>query len=77
MERNKLTLFFVRCSAQERMSVYVFSKFLEKNTLFSHHHAVAIAREFVGCVTEMAYSQSDSLPKVSRFELHEGQGISG
>ena len=43
----------------------------------SHPLAAAIVSEFVGCATEMAYSQSAGLPEVSRFELHEGQGISG
>ena len=43
----------------------------------SHPLAAAIVSEFVGCVTEMAYSQSTSLPEVSHFELHEGQGIAG
>ena len=43
----------------------------------SHPLAAAIVNEFSGCVAEMVKSQSASLPEVSRFELHEGQGISG
>ncbi|XP_068733805.1 uncharacterized protein [Montipora capricornis] len=43
----------------------------------SHPLAAAIVNEFAGCVAEMVASQNSSLPEVSRFELHEGQGISG
>ena len=43
----------------------------------SHPLAAAIVNEFAGCVAEMLNSQNASLPEVSRFELHEGQGISG
>ena len=43
----------------------------------SHPLAAAIVNEFAGCDTEKVNSQSASLPEVSRFELHEGQGISG
>ena len=43
----------------------------------SHPLAAAIVNEFTGCVTEMITSQIFGLPEVSRFELHEGQGISG
>ena len=43
----------------------------------SHPLAAAIVSEFVGCDTEMVKWQSAGLPEVSRFELHEGQGISG
>ena len=46
-------------------------------TKSSHPLAAAIVGEFTGCVTEMVYSQSDILPEVSHFELHEGEGISG
>ena len=43
----------------------------------SHPLAAAIVNEFVGCVAEMVKSQRATLPEVSRFELHEGQGIAG
>ena len=43
----------------------------------SHPLAAAIVNEFAGCVGEMVKSQSATLPEVSRFELREGQGISG
>ena len=43
----------------------------------SHPLAAAIVNEFSGCDTEMVKWQSAGLPEVSRFELHEGQGISG
>ena len=43
----------------------------------SHPLAAAIVNEFSGCVAEMVKSQSATLPEVSRFELREGQGISG
>ena len=43
----------------------------------SHPLAAAIVNEFAGCVAEMVRSQNATLPEVSRFELHEGQGISG
>ena len=43
----------------------------------SHPLAAAIISKFAGCDTEMVKWQSASLPEVSRFELHEGQGISG
>ena len=43
----------------------------------SHPLAAAIVSKFAGCDTEMVKWKSASLPEVSRFELHEGQGISG
>ena len=43
----------------------------------SHPLAAAIVNEFAGCVAQMVRSQNATLPEVSRFELHEGQGISG
>ena len=43
----------------------------------SHPLAAAIVNEFAGCVAEMVASQNSSLPEVSHFKLHEGQGISG
>ena len=43
----------------------------------SHPLAAAVVNEFAGCVAEMVKSQSATLPEVSRFELREGQGISG
>lgn len=43
----------------------------------SHPLAAAIVNEFAGCIAEMVKSQRASLPEVLRFELHEGQGISG
>ena len=43
----------------------------------SHPLAAAIVSECAGCDIEMVNWQSASLPEVSRFELHEGQGISG
>ncbi|KAJ7372283.1 hypothetical protein OS493_019727 [Desmophyllum pertusum] len=43
----------------------------------SHPLAAAIVNEFIGCVGEMATYQNITLPEVSSFELHEGQGISG
>ena len=43
----------------------------------SHPLAAAVVNKFSGCVAEMLTSESPSLPEVSRFQLHEGQGISG
>ena len=43
----------------------------------SHPLAAAIVNESAGCIAEMVKSQNATLPEVSRFELHEGQGISG
>ena len=43
----------------------------------SHPLAAAIVNEFAGCVAEMLNYQNATLPEVSSFELHEGQGISG
>ena len=43
----------------------------------SHPLAAAVVSEFAGCVGEMVASKQSGLPEVSRFELHEGQGISG
>ena len=43
----------------------------------SHPLAAAIVNQFAGCVAEMVKSRSATLPEVSRFELHEGQGIAG
>ena len=43
----------------------------------SHPLAAAIVSECADCDIEMVNWQSASLPEVSRFELHEGQGISG
>ncbi|PFX26244.1 cadmium/zinc-transporting ATPase HMA2-like [Stylophora pistillata] len=43
----------------------------------SHPLAAAIVKEFSGCVAEMVKSRSSSLPEVTRFKLHEGQGVSG
>ena len=43
----------------------------------SHPLAAAIVNESAGCIAEMIKSQNATLPEVSRFELHEGQGISG
>lgn len=43
----------------------------------SHPLAAAVVKKCTGCVAEMVKSQSATLPEVSRFEIREGQGISG
>ena len=42
-----------------------------------HPLAAAIVNEFSGCAATMVAEQKITLPEVSRFQLHEGQGISG
>ena len=43
----------------------------------SHPLAAGIVSKFSGCVAEMVQSQTDALPPVTCFQLHEGRGISG
>lgn len=48
---------------------------LESKTV--HPISAAIVNEFSGCVAEMVKNQTVVLPEVTRFTMHEGQGISG
>ena len=76
LTEGKFQIVGIECSADvHERSVLRLAAALESKS--SHPLAAAIVNEFTGCVTEMITLQIFSLPEVSRFELHEGQGISG
>ena len=76
LTEGKFQVVDIECSfgVQERATLRLAAALESKS---SHPLAAAIVNEFAGCVAEMLKSQNASLPEVSRFELHEGQGISG
>ena len=62
------------CGVHERATLRLAAALESKS---SHPLAAAIVKKFAGCVGQLVKSQSATLPEVSRFELHEGQGIAG
>ena len=76
LTEGKFQVVDIECSfgVQERGALRLAAALESKS---SHPLAAAIVNEFSGCVAERVKSQSASLPEVSRFNLHEGQGISG
>ena len=76
LTEGKFQVVDIECSfgVQERATLRLAAALESKS---SHPLAAAIVNEFAGCVAEMLNSQNTTLPEVSRFDLHEGQGISG
>ena len=76
LTEGKFQVVDIECSfgVHERATLRLAAALESKST---HPLAAAIVNEFAGCVSEMVKSQDATLPEVTRFDLHEGQGISG